>query len=466
MAKNDKQNQARIDKIDITDEKISGRGGITFFLRYVENSGFYQILSGYFGILKKSEKGLSLLQFIKQILAFFIDGTDMSISGFDRKKDDEGYAAVLENTPEEMASSHQIKRFFAKFALVNNFLFRKVLKVLFIWRLLQERPVKIILQADTMVMDNNDADKREGNEPTYKKRKGFQPLHITWGSYLIDVVFRSGSKHSNHGNDFIKAIGKVVKTIRKYYKDVPIIVNTDGGFLSDANFRYFEDKLKINFVCTGKLYDYLKEDIIQMWKEEFQVYEKNKQTWNYIEFGNRLKSWERFRRCLYTTLNTDETGQVLLEFVRPDNIIYTNLGQNAELDNKLIEAGGANYLDSKGIIELSHSRGGDELIHRSLKELATKEQLPFEKMYMNRAYYYFLVFSHFLFESYKRDVLKDVISPMSYPNTVRRKLIDFAVKVIRHGGQIILKISRSVYKNLKLEELWVLCQSPPRIINC
>jgi hypothetical protein len=44
------------------------------------------------------------------MFAFFMDGTNMAISSFDQKKDNEGYAALLENNQDEMASSHQIKR--------------------------------------------------------------------------------------------------------------------------------------------------------------------------------------------------------------------------------------------------------------------------------------------------------------------------------------------------------------------
>jgi len=80
----------------------------------------------------------------------------------------------------------------------------------------------------------------------------------------------------------------------------------------------------------------------------------------------------------------------------------------------------------------------DELIHRSIKELATKEQLPFQHIEMNRAYYYLLAVSHFLFESYKRDVTYQVLPINSNPNTFRRRLIDFAVKIVSHYGEIIL----------------------------
>jgi hypothetical protein len=56
------------------------------------------------------------------VLAYFIDGSDMSLTSFDRRKQDAAYAALLENTTEEMASSHQIKRCFCKFSLVGNWL--------------------------------------------------------------------------------------------------------------------------------------------------------------------------------------------------------------------------------------------------------------------------------------------------------------------------------------------------------
>ena len=125
-----------------------------------------------------------------------MDGTDISISGFDNKKKDKGYAALLEIKTDEMASSHQIKRFFIKVSIVLNLNFNKILHELFIWRLMITIPEIIVLGIDIMGMDNDDAKKREGNEPTYKRKKGFQPLHICWGTFLIDVLFRKGSAHS------------------------------------------------------------------------------------------------------------------------------------------------------------------------------------------------------------------------------------------------------------------------------
>jgi len=73
-----------------------------------------------------------------------------------------------------------------------------------------------------------------------------------------DALFRRGSDHSNHGHDFMKAMGRLVRAIRRFYGDVPIIVATDGGFWDDQNFRFFEERLGIGYICGGRQYDELK----------------------------------------------------------------------------------------------------------------------------------------------------------------------------------------------------------------
>lgn len=463
MAKKSGSTQAKISKVEVTSEKLSGRGGLVLFLRYVENIGFYPLFERCFASLRGSAKGLSTSQFIKQLLAHFIDGSDLAMGGFDRRKPDEAYAAVLENDPEQMASSHQIKRAFRKLIVVGNRLYRTLLHELFVWRLKVEKPSIILLFADTMVLDNNNAKNRQGVEPTYRKKRGFQPLQISWGPYVIDAIFRPGSTHSNHGHDLVKAVAKLTRLIRERYADVPIILLTDGAFLDEKNFRFFEQRLKIHYVCVGKQYEDLKQYVQQIPEESFKKLVKGTQSWQYVEFGNRLKSWSSFRRCIFTTLETEGDGQLNLEFVRPDGFLYTNLGQDSELTKKLIEAGGEQYLKAENIIRLNHHRGKDELVLRSLKEFATKEQLPFEQFGMNRAYYYFLVMSHFLYEAFKRDVAQEVIPATSYPETFRRTLIDFAVKIVSTGGQIILKVTKTIFNQLKITELWKRCQIPESI---
>ncbi len=463
MAQENAVPQNRISQIDVTHDTISGRGGVFFFLRYVQNTRFYILLEKHLGFLKTSGKGLTLSQFAKQLLAYFIDGSDMSMASFDRRKPDEGYAAVLENSPEDMASSHQMKRFFRKFLLVPNWVHRQILLALFIWRLLKEQPKVIILFGDTMVLNNDDAEKREGVTPTYKKKKGYQPLQISWGTYVVDALFRQGSDHSNHGHDFMKAIGRLVRAIRRFYGDVPIIVDTDSGFMDDQNFRFFEERLGIGYICGGKQYEELKTYAQACPAATFQTLAQDKQFWKYLEFGNRLKSWPKFRRCFFTTLATEVNGQMNLEFVQTDRFIYTNLGCDPKFTAQLTQAGASEYLQAATIIRLDHRRGQGELVHRALKEFATKEQLPFERMGMNRAYYYFMLIGHFLYETYKRDIGNEIVPVACYPNTFRRRLIDFAVKIVTTGRKVILKATAGVFEQLHLTTLWELVHAPQPI---
>ena len=456
---------AKITKINVTNDKISARGGLPLFLRYIEKIRLYTLISNkLLSMIVIHSKGLKLQQFLKQIFAFFIDGTDMSMSSFDSKKKDEGYAALLENKTTELASSQQIKRFFIKLSIIPNSIYCTILHELFIWRLLIEKPAIIELGIDTMVMDNDTSKKREGNETTYKQVKGFQPLHICWGSLLIDVTFRKGSAHSNHGSDYTERVRAVVELIRKRYsKDVPIVICADSGFADQKAYTVFEQDLKIHYITTSKIYADVKEYADELPTDDFGKFHKNKAIWHFVEFGNKLKSWNKFRRCILTKLCRDENGQYIVGFEKPDSLIYTNIGISKVADDKLRAAGGEKYFEAQTIIQKSHERGADELIHRSLKELATKEQLPFQKFGMNRSYYFMLVITHFIFETYKRDITPDIIPITIYPSTFRRKLIDFAAKMTTHARDIILCVTQSVFETINIIDLWQRCQAPPKI---
>ena len=281
---------------------------------------------------------------------------------------------------------------------------------------------------------------------------------------MIDVLFRKGSAHSNHGTDYPDRVKAIVKLIRKRYsKDVPIIICADSGFADQKVYDEFEENLHIHYITTGKIYEDIKGYIQELPDATFREYAKNKVVWNYVEFGNKLKSWSKFRRCIFTHLKRDENGQYVIGFAKPDSVIYTNIGMCKEADYRLKAAGGNHYFEAKTIIQKSHERGADELIHRSIKELATKEQLPFKSFGMNRAYYFLLVITHFIFEAYKQDVTFDVIPITVYPNTFRRKLIDFAAKITSRARSIVLNVTQTVFETINIIELWKRCQSPPKI---
>ena len=105
-----------------------------------------------------------------------------------------------------------------------------------------------------------------------------------------------------------------------------------------------------------------------------------------------------------------------------------------------------------------------ELPHRGLKEFGS-EQLPFQHFAPNRAYYYLMVVSFFLFETFKEDTLKDILPITSYATTIRRKLVDFAAKVVRTGGELILKVPAVIMERLQMAILWSRCQGASPILQ-
>jgi hypothetical protein len=285
-----------------------------------------------FGSIRKNAKGQPASEIFKQVFCFLLDGTSRHLVYFDALKKDYGYAAAIETAPELMLSSHAVKRFFGAFSWFRIWLFRALLRHLFRWRLQIRKPEVVVLGMDTMVMDNDEAQKRHGVEPTYKKVNGFQPLKLTWEDLIIDAVFRGGSKHSNDGDTALKMVTHIVKFIRKHYgEEVPIIIRLDAGFVDQDLFKGFES-LKIGYICGGRVYGELKTLAEKTEIGQWQQYRNQQQVWDYLEPGDRRGTWKTFRRAFLCRPVT-EGRQRLLDYVRPLSIFYTNWGWDRPLIN-------------------------------------------------------------------------------------------------------------------------------------
>jgi hypothetical protein len=453
----------RINHIATTEDIITGRGGLSLFSRYLEQVGIWEILDAKFGLLRKSSKGLPLWILFKQMFCFFFDGTCRHLTYFNQLKEDEGYAAAIETKQSQMASSHTIKRFFRLFSWIYGRHFRWVLKRLFVWRLKTTKPDEIELYLDSMVMDNDDANKRHGVQPTYKKEKGFQPLHLIWKGMIVDAIFRGGSKNGNHGNTVVNIVTELVNQIRtEYSATVTIILRCDSGFFDIENYRAF-DALNIVFIGSGKIYETVKQQAANADDSAWRSCEGKEQKWQFVEFGFRCDNWNRFFRAIYTRC-LYEGEQMLLDFARPDNVILTNIGINDRALENCTPERRQHWLQPEAAIHSYHQCGADELTHRGLKDFAS-ETLPFKRFSQNSAFYYCMLIAFFLFETFKEDVSSGVIPETSYASTVRRKIIDIAAKITKTGRSITLRVSKSTMRNLNFDLLWANCQNPPPILS-
>ncbi len=450
----------RITSVGITKDTLTSRGGLSLFGRYIEGIGIRPTFDRLFGSMRKNGKGQPIDAIMKQVLCYFMDGTSRHLVHFDRLKEDAGYAGAIESAPERLVSSHAVKRFFNAFSGVRIWLFRRLLQGLFLWRLTVTRPAVIELGIDTMVMDNDEAEVRHGVQPTYKKVEGFQPLQMTWGRVIVDAVFRGGKKHSNHGDTVEEMVRHVVRKIRKQYRtDVPIIFKMDSGFFDQDLFAVFEE-LCVGYVTSGKLYDDIKETVHHRDGSAWRQYQTKEQVWDYVEFSDRRGSWKKSRRAIFCRPR-QEGAQLLLEFARPDTILYTNLGVGEAIDEQLTRAGQTGKMTAEGVIALAHGRGCDELVHRGFKDFG-HEELPFKRFAPNAAYYYLMEVAFFLFECFKEDVCAGVVPVTAYAATVRRTVIDCAAKLVHTGGKIILRVTGATGKALKFDVLWQRSGSPHR----
>ena len=86
--------KTHINKTEETNDNLTGRGGLAFFVRYLKSIGIFALLAGHFGDLRKSRKGLPVEDLFKQIFCRFADGTSRHLAWFGELAKDAGYAGT------------------------------------------------------------------------------------------------------------------------------------------------------------------------------------------------------------------------------------------------------------------------------------------------------------------------------------------------------------------------------------
>ena len=94
-----------IHDIEVTDDVLTSRGGLSLFVRYLRGIDVYRYLEELFGNIRRSGKGLPIAEVFKQVFCFFLDGTSRHLVYFDTLKEDEGYARSIEYEPDKMIPS-------------------------------------------------------------------------------------------------------------------------------------------------------------------------------------------------------------------------------------------------------------------------------------------------------------------------------------------------------------------------
>jgi len=133
---------------------------------------------------------------------------------------------------------------------------------------------------------------------------------------------------------------------------------------------------------------------------------------------------------------------MLLFFVWPKAVLYTNLGMGQSIDGGLLGHGRGCMIIPGGVIGMYHGKGNDELVHWARKDFGF-EQLPFKCFSYNVAFYCTTLVVFFLYEAFEEDVCKGVVELGVYASNVRRRIIDIGAKVVQHGYTVTMKVIRT-----------------------
>ena len=96
------QTSQKIDQLQVTSDTLTSRGGLAFFVKYVQAIGILGLLLNRFARIKKSVKGVSVANLFLQALYFFFDGTSRHLCHFEQLRQDQGYGAVVEMAEEQI----------------------------------------------------------------------------------------------------------------------------------------------------------------------------------------------------------------------------------------------------------------------------------------------------------------------------------------------------------------------------
>lgn len=435
----------KIKNIEITKSCLTSRAGLVPAVNFLQGCNIANHLAEQLQDLRQTKKGISLVEAFFQLITFFFDGTEGTLDAFDKLRKDQSWKKIIGD--KEFLGTAQLKRILEKIQPDHIEKIRPLIRSVFLSALKTASPETVVLFLDSSVYDNDGAKCRSGVKYTYKKKQGYHPINLIWNGIYVDTVFQPGNCSTNHGNVAMNMLRSIVPLIRNVIgQDIKIIVRMDGGYYDQKLFAAC-DELEIGFVCAGKHYSDHNEQARKK-TEDFDGEFQNKTCkWTYTCFQERRKNWpdEMSYRALFLRA-IEEDGQPLLGL--KSRILVTNLNKEEVCD--------------KEIIQYDHSRGADELTHRSAKEFSS-ERMPCLDYFANAFWYMLSILSFNLFQIFKREIV--CCSKNSYPNTVRRRFFDIAGKITYEGRIYLLKIPVWKMRELHFDEIWRRSLIPWQIIT-
>ena len=63
-----RKKELEISEIEITNDRLTGRAGLTLFVAYLHQVQIFPLIDRFFGSIRKSKKGIEVFELFKQVL--------------------------------------------------------------------------------------------------------------------------------------------------------------------------------------------------------------------------------------------------------------------------------------------------------------------------------------------------------------------------------------------------------------
>ena len=270
-----------------------------------------------------------------------------------------------------------------------------------------------------------------------KGQRSYYPLFCTVAQtgQVFDFLHRSGNVHDSRGAQ--EFIPDCVKGFRDSLPRIQIEARMDSAFFSDAIVSLLH-RIGVEFTVTVPFERFvqLKERI-----EGRKIWWRLNKELSYFELKWKPKSWNRRARLIVVRkrVKTQYREPIQLDLFIPKEYDYE---YKVIVTNKTISA--------RKVVVFHDGRGAQEAIFGELKSEGQMDYIPCRSLAGNQTYMLATVLAHNLNRELQMEVqprsrkTTEKRAPLwrfERLNTVRRKLIQLAGRLIRPQGKLTLRLS-------------------------
>jgi hypothetical protein len=375
----------------------------------------------------KHEVEQLLRQRVFQIASGYEDANDS-----DHLKDDPIMKIVCDRLTGSLASQPTMSRFENSFSRTDLYRIAQVFVDTFI-RSYKRAPKAIILDID----DTNDP--THGNQQlsffnAYHDTYCYLPLHIYEGKSgkLITTILRPGKRPS--GKEIVMILKRIVKTIRKAWPGVGIVVRGDSHYGCPEVFDFCEDHhLKYVLGLTGREPMIMQSQCLSEKAKELCLL-KNESVKLYGEFRYQAKSWSCPQRVIVKAEYNAKGPNT--------RFIITNL-ENVKI---------------RMIYETIYcDRGVMELMIKEHKNHLRSDKTSCCRFLANQFRLFLHSIAYVLLHAFREKCLKNTEFSKAQFDTIRLKILKIGARVIQLATKIKVHLPTSCPYRDELFKIWRFC---------